>query len=187
MKHNQTQINQDSHYQTGRTQPPKSHRGLIAFLLVCVIFLSGVVTALGAMNIHLFQQLNAPTGDASLAFSQNSGNPQTDSASNALSPDLSEQVSNILGFTGHTLTALDRMIYHLPEGIYITHIKPESDAAAGGILPGDVLVSCNHLPVTDSNTLSQQLSDRKSGVRVTLGIYRNGQTFSVIITPDFQK
>lgn len=46
-------------YQTGSTQPPKSHGGVIALLLVVVIALCGLVTLLGAANIRLFRQLNA--------------------------------------------------------------------------------------------------------------------------------
>ena len=44
-------------YRTGGTQPPKSSGGLIAFLLVVIIFLCGISTALGMMNIRLFHQL----------------------------------------------------------------------------------------------------------------------------------
>ena len=44
-------------YETGRTRPPKSHHGLIAMLLVVVIFLSGVVSFLGLLNVRLFAQL----------------------------------------------------------------------------------------------------------------------------------
>ena len=44
-------------YETGRTRPPKSHHGLIAVLLVVVIFLSGVVSFLGLLNVRLFAQL----------------------------------------------------------------------------------------------------------------------------------
>ena len=40
-------------YQTGSTQPPKSRGGLIAVLLVLVIFLCGVVTIMTLMNIRL--------------------------------------------------------------------------------------------------------------------------------------
>jgi len=45
-------------YETGRTRPPKSHGGLIAILLVVVIFLCGLVSALGVVNIKLFARLN---------------------------------------------------------------------------------------------------------------------------------
>ena len=46
-------------YETGRTNPPKSHRGIIAVLLVVVIFLSGLVSFLGVLNVKLFAQLQA--------------------------------------------------------------------------------------------------------------------------------
>ena len=49
----------DRIYGTGRTQPRKTHGGLIAFLLILVILLSGIVGILGMMNIRLFNQLNA--------------------------------------------------------------------------------------------------------------------------------
>ena len=46
-------------YETGRTKPPKSHTGIIALLLVIVIFLSGLVSFLGVLNVRLFAQLQA--------------------------------------------------------------------------------------------------------------------------------
>ena len=46
-------------YETGRTNPPKNHRGIIAVLLVVVIFLSGLVSFLGVLNVKLFAQLQA--------------------------------------------------------------------------------------------------------------------------------
>lgn len=53
----------DAVYGTGNTQPPKSHGGMIAALLIVVIFLSGIASALGLMNIKLFQQLNQLTAE----------------------------------------------------------------------------------------------------------------------------
>ena len=44
-------------YGTGRPQPPKNHGGTIAVLLVVVIFLIGLVTVLGILNVKLFAQL----------------------------------------------------------------------------------------------------------------------------------
>ena len=41
-------------YSTGYTRPPKNHGGLIAFLLVSLIFFSGLVSAMGMMNIDIF-------------------------------------------------------------------------------------------------------------------------------------
>ena len=50
-------------YETGRTNPPKSHNGLIAVLLVVVIFLSGLVSFLGVLNVKLFAELKAQPKD----------------------------------------------------------------------------------------------------------------------------
>ena len=47
---------QDS-WQTGSTTPPKDKGGLMALLLILVIFLCGIVTVLGILNIKLFNQL----------------------------------------------------------------------------------------------------------------------------------
>ena len=41
----------DGVYGTGRTQPPKNRGGAVTVLLILVIFLSGLVTVLGIMNI----------------------------------------------------------------------------------------------------------------------------------------
>ena len=44
-------------YGTGRTEPPKNRGGLLAVLLILIIFLCGIITVLGVMNIRLFQKL----------------------------------------------------------------------------------------------------------------------------------
>ena len=52
-------------YETGSTRPPKNRGGLIAVLLILVIFLSGIVSALSILNIRLHAEINsatAPTG-----------------------------------------------------------------------------------------------------------------------------
>ena len=48
----------DGAYGTGRTQPPKTHSGLVALLLVLVIFLTGIITVLGLLNVKLFRELS---------------------------------------------------------------------------------------------------------------------------------
>ena len=58
--------NQDS-YETGSTKPPKSRGGIIALLLIAVIFLGGISSALGIMNIKLFRQLRE-NGNSDMSF-----------------------------------------------------------------------------------------------------------------------
>ena len=44
-------------WQTGSTQPPKDRGGTMAVLLILIIFLCGIITVLGIMNVKLFTQL----------------------------------------------------------------------------------------------------------------------------------
>ena len=48
----------DGVFGTGSTHPPKSHGGIVALLLILLIFLSGIISLLSFMNIKLFQALN---------------------------------------------------------------------------------------------------------------------------------
>lgn len=45
-------------YRTGRTHPQKSYGGIIAVLIAALIFLGGIVSVLGMMNVRIFQQMN---------------------------------------------------------------------------------------------------------------------------------
>jgi serine protease Do len=47
----------DGTYSTGSTRPPKGSSPLVAFLLMAVIFLGGIASALGLVNIRLLLQL----------------------------------------------------------------------------------------------------------------------------------
>lgn len=69
-RHNKYADWDDSIYGTGRTEPPKRRGGLLAMLLILVIFLCGVITVLGILNVRLFQQLNVPReSDLLISFS----------------------------------------------------------------------------------------------------------------------
>ena len=59
-------------YRTGRTNPPKNRRGLVALLMAAVIFLGGIVSVLGFLNIHLFRKLQKddPNENAFFQFSE---------------------------------------------------------------------------------------------------------------------
>jgi serine protease Do len=67
---------EQSFYRTGSTRPPKSHRGILAILLVSVIFLGGVATAFSLLNIRLFRTSPEPVPeDASFRFSNEEQTP----------------------------------------------------------------------------------------------------------------
>lgn len=154
---------QDS-YRTGSTQPPKSHGGLIAFLLGLVIFLCGIITALGMMNIKLRWQLSNQTPESlnPVAFSR----AAVEEASTCRSP---------LGFTGRDVTPFWNQYRDLPQGIYITEVDTSADAARKGIAPGDILLSIDGNRITCNADLDAALCSYASGQRVVIGIHRDGR------------
>lgn len=163
-------------YRTGSTQPPKNHGGLIAFLLGLVIFLCGISTALGLMNIRLFQALNDQSAEITnpVAFSRSC---DESFAPVQVSPDYFP-----VGFSGHEVSEFWTLYDALPRGIYITEVCEK--AAGSGIAPGDILLWANDTRVTDGAELMQVLSAFRSGDSINAIIYRDGQQLSFHLTVD---
>jgi len=161
-------------YRTGGTQPPKTHGGLIAFLLVLVIFLCGVSTALGLMNIRLFRQLSAAAQPqtASVVFTPTEG-------------PLPMEETTPLGFIGQTVPEFWRNYRDLPPGVYITEVLPGSDAFAQGIHPGDILIALEDTPTPDLEALQQLVAQLPPGALVRIRIHRAGQELdlSILLEP----
>ena len=85
--------NETGTWQTGRTQPPKRYVGLVAFLLVLVILLSGISTALSIMNIKLYRKLSDVQSSAPMTFSRSAdASPQPTEA--AEHEEIREQNNN---------------------------------------------------------------------------------------------
>lgn len=158
-------------YRTGGTQPPKSHGGLIAFLLVLVIFLCGVSTALGLMNIRLFRQLNQQNMEkqAPVVFSQAVQSVPADAGSP-------------LGFVGQTVPDFWQNYHDLPQGVYVTEVLPGSQAGAQGVHPGDILTVFDGNAVPDTQALQELIDRTPTGSTVTLRFYRSGQETEIMIT-----
>lgn len=165
-------------YQTGSVTPPKNYGGIIAFLLVLVIFLCGVSTALGLMNIRLFRQLTSaetPEEDYAVAFS---GSAPLDS-NLADDPD----VEFSLGFTGQEVPAFWQHYHHLPQGIYITEVHG-GPAQKSGFMPGDVLISLNGIPVPNADTLQSIVETFDPGETPEAVVFRDGNELNISITID---
>ena len=59
----------DGSWQTGSTRPPKDRGGTMALLLILIIFLCGIITVLGILNVRLFTQLqNREDHSTSISF-----------------------------------------------------------------------------------------------------------------------
>ncbi len=166
-------------YQTGSVTPPKKHSGLIAFLLVLVIFLSGISTGLGLMNIHLFRQLSASVTEdetGAVVFS--------DSQALESSPTNADLVPFSLGFTGQGVPDFWRHYYDLPQGIYITEVEPSGAACNGGLLPGDVLISLEGILVPNTQQLTATLELYESGDPLSARVFRAGTELNLTIIMD---
>ena len=59
----------DQYYGTGNTEPPKEHNGPMTLMLILIIFLFGIITVLGILNIRLFQELKLKKMEKELSIS----------------------------------------------------------------------------------------------------------------------
>ncbi len=84
-----------------------------------------------------------------------------------------------MGIRGEMLSIFYQHYYHLPAGLYITSVDPDSDAAVQGIDEGDILVSIDGRAVTTMEDLTSLLYEREVGATVTATIYRGGQEYQV--------
>ncbi len=167
-------MNNENHtYQTGRTQPPKSHQGLIALLLILVILLAGVVSALSLMNIHLFRMLEEKNSQ-SVRFS-----PETEGVA-AMALEEPEGIEG-LGINGQEFTPLYRSYQAWPQGIYICKISPDSPAAESGLQIGDILVAINDTTISDGGSFQQAVAALTPGKAVTLTVFRDGEELTISI------
>lgn len=152
-------------YRTGQTRPQKNRSGLIAGLLIAVIFLGGVVSVMGMLNIHLFRQLQQTQTESPLSFAQG----------DAVPVNTEGQYLTVAGVTVQELPSLYQQLYNLPEGLYVVGADRET------ILPGDVLISFDGAAVTTLSELNALYAQKKAGDQLWFTFHRQGQTFSYSI------
>ncbi len=71
--------------------------------------------------------------------------------------------------------------YSLPSGLYVISVQEKSDAAAKGILPGDILTAVNGLPVTSTAEVTDIKNGLSVGDSLTLSMWRDGTAWDVTI------
>lgn len=172
MKNDQYESRDSNVYRTGSTTPPKKHSGLVAVLLVMVIFLAGLVSILSVLNIKLFSNFQKLQQSVNVPMSLQSGQ---DSESNpvfgeAEPADLGGSKS--IGIMGDTVKPAYQTHFHLPEGLFITHVAAQSTAHRQGIQEGDVLISLDDVSIIGENSLRAFLEARSVGSLCTAVIYR---------------
>ena len=132
----------DSVYGTGRTDPPKNRGGLIALLLILLIFLCGIITVLGILNIKLTHKLQSRQEELSISFTIAQTEPEQ---------TLAAQIQETIAQDNQTAT-FD--LQQTPKGI-------ENYPAEGGLslqeiyeqnIPSVVSISCTLTGGTASGT-----------------------------------
>ncbi len=158
---------QDS-FQTGSTNPPKKRGGIIAVLLVTVIFLGGFTRALSILNIRLFA--NQPSPNSSFL----TAHKEPDETCTPGRPDP--------GFTGQTVSDLHQRFYQHPAGILVEQVSPGSSADRCGVTDGDILLRIDGTPIPDTQTLDTILLSHQPGDKLEVVFYRSGKEYTCTLT-----
>lgn len=166
----------DHYYETGSTQPPKS-RVWFVLLLVLIIFVSGIITALGLLNIKVW-------GTFSLGREKSVPIEFTRVESTAPAQSVLPQAAGnaSLGVATETVGPFISVYYQLPRGVYIPRVPAGSHAAHAGILPGDVLLQLDGHRIKDTGALDSLLLGYRPGDPVELRLYRDGQELAIKMT-----
>ena len=149
-------------YRTGHTQPRKNSNGIIALLLICVIFLTGVVSVLSLLNIRLFRQLQETGKNPPLSFAHGDLTPVTPEGDSL----------TVAGITVQELSGLYEEFYELPHGLYVV-AAPEGSP----VLPGDVLTRFGGSAVGSLAQLNTLLTACSSGQTVELTVCRPDDSY----------
>lgn len=72
--------------------------------------------------------------------------------------------------------------YELPEGLYITDVSRDCDAAKQGVKAGDVLIAVDGVPVKTTTEVNDMKNAHEVGDTMVLTIWREGETIDVTIT-----
>ena len=171
----------DESWQTGSTQPPKDRGSSMALLLILIIFLCGIITVLGIMNVKLFTQLQSrEEASASISFTPEqtqATHPQevqpisiqeTAPISAACSDDVSiciqespASVENIPQNQGLSLQTIYER--NIPSVVSIScHGKAGGSTGTGVILNDKGYIVTNAHVVENAQSVTVQLTDNRS-------------------------
>ena len=87
-----------------------------------------------------------------------------------------------LGLMGECVTAFDQAYFHIPQGLYLNTVQPDSDAHLQGIAPGDILVSLNGISITGQRDLDTLVNALNIGDTVTAVVYMEGEERTITLT-----
>lgn len=157
-----------STYQTGSTNPPKSHAGLLTFLLSLTILICGASTILSLMRINLLQKILQQTENqtCTMAFAEPAQTPAP--------------YRSAAGFQGTPLDSFWQSYHDLPQGIYVT-----DPGNCPQLRTGDVILSIGQVSVCCWEDVDKQLQCYEPNAPIPVTVYRDGaQTqLTLINTP----
>ena len=161
----------DGVYGTGRTTPPKNNGGALAVLLVLVIFLTGIVTILGILNIRMFHRLQAQEEErAAITFEEQATEPTAPPETTAPVTAAAEEAPNIdLQQSPASadnpaepggLPLQEIYVRNIPSVVSITASGPQSSASGTGVvLTADGYIVTNNHVVEGATTVGIRLTD----------------------------
>lgn len=170
---------EDWEYATGRTKPPKNYRTLLAVLLILVIFLCGIVSGLGILNIRLTRQLKSEDGDP-LAVSFATEPAQTVPVQTAptaeTAPPIREDVTVNLQSAPLEDPAPDGLslqeIYrrNIPSVVSISCISYSGTSTGSGVIfDRRGYIVTNHHVISDADTITVLLTDGRELTAALVG------------------
>ncbi len=74
-----------------------------------------------------------------------------------------------------------RKKYGLQEGVFIKNVRPDSNAAAYGLRPGDLLIKINDLPIKDLDAFDKAVAQYHHMASITLIIQRGAIGYSLTL------
>ena len=179
-RHKYEQPWDDGVYGTGPTEPPKNRGGLIALLLILIIFLCGIVTVLGILNVRLFRQLNLQAVDTlSIAVADET---QPSVPEETLSQDVSvcQETSRIqiqdspaspANDTAEGLSLQDIYDRNIPSVVSIScAMHAGSSTGTGVVFTQDGYIVTNAHVVENAEKITVQLSDDRVFTADLVGI-----------------
>ena len=156
----------DGVYGTGCTQPPKSHRTVIALLLVAVIFLGGIATAMSVLNVKLFRELHKKEDALTVAYAVQSTQPEATQATDPL-PDAPEgatlDLQEIPGREAEEGLSLQQIYeQNIPSVVSITAAGTRTTATGTGVVLSEkgYLVTNYHV-IEGAQSLTVKLTDER--------------------------
>lgn len=171
-------------YQTGSSRPTKGQSAIITVLLMSVIFLGGIASAFGIMNVRLISKLieqeNAmavqPTDTqedtgAYVKFYHGEGVESAD-----LTP--SDPIERALGFRAVELNTLYRAYMEIPAGVQVEYVR----SGECPLQEGDVLLCVGERPLTSISELYDVLAQAETGTVLHFGVLRVDEVLQVELT-----